>query len=433
MSEIDLRYGESSVRLNMSGAKSVEILTGMDVPPISDFPRAFRLAVEDECIDSQPLRQLLSPGDKVTLIISDITRFWMRQDKICPLLVEYLHTEARIPYENIVILIALGGHRPQTEQEMKTLVTPEVFQKVRVLNHDCEADDLVHVGRTPRGNDVFANPLAAGGRKVIVLSGTSYHLMSGYSGGRKSILPGISGLETIRRNHIHSLSPDTPKTNPLIGLGVLEKNPVHEDMSEAARLVAPVFGVNIAVNSHGDICRIIAGDFEAAWEESCRECERCMGVPIREKADIVVVSCGGFPKDINLYQGCKSLINVTQAARDGGEIVFFARCQEGGGTPAFFNWIEPLRKGELDAALRAESTIDGYIFYAFCEALARFDVHLLTDIPPGELAGMSIRVYSDAGSLLRNVDFTDKKVYVMPFGGNTVPFLQKNIPGRNEV
>ena len=190
-------------------------------------------------------------------------------------------------------------------------------------------------------------------------------------------------------------------------------------------MVAPVFGVNIAVNSHGDICRIIAGNFEAAWEESCRECERRMGVPVREKADMAVVSCGGFPKDINLYQGCKSLINAAQAVHDGGRIVFFARCQEGGGTPAFFNWIEPLRKGELDAALRAAFTIDGYIFYAFCEVLARFDVHLLTDIPSRELAGMRIHVYSDAGSILRSTDFTGKKVYVMPFGGNTAPFLQK--------
>ena len=426
MSERDLRYGESGVRLNMSGAKSTEILMGRESSPVIDLDRAFRLAMEDGLIASEPLKRLLSPEDEVTVIISDITRFWMRQDKICPLLVEYLHTEARIPCENIAILIALGCHRPQTVQEMKTLVTPEVFQKVRVLNHDCEADDLVAVGHTSRGNEVLVNPLVAHGKKVIVISGTSYHLMSGYSGGRKSILPGISGLSTIRRNHIHSLAPDLPKTSPLIGMGVLEGNPVHEDMTEAARLVAPVFGVNIAINSNGDICRIIAGDFEAAWEESCRECERLMGVPVREKADMAVVSCGGFPKDINLYQGCKSLINAAQAVRDGGEIIFLARCQEGGGTPAFFNWIEPLRKGELDAALRAGFTIDGYIFYAFCEVLARFDVHLLTDIPSSELAGMRIHVYSDAGSLSRSVDFAGKKVYVMPFGGNTVPFLQNN-------
>jgi nickel-dependent lactate racemase len=306
---------------------------------------------------------------------------------------------------------------------MKTLVTPEIFGKVKVVNHNCEADDLVRVGRTSRGNEVFVNPLVAGDRKVIVVSGTSHHLMSGYSGGRKSILPGVSGLETIRRNHIHSLAPDIPKSNPLIGMGMTECNPVHEDMVESARMVAPVFGVNIAVNAEGDICRIITGDFEKAWDESCRECRRDMGVAIREKADVVVVSCGGFPKDINLYQGCKALINAAQAVRDGGEIVFLARCQEGSGAPAFFNWIEPLRTGKLDDALRAEFTIDGYIFYAFCEAMAKCGVHMLTDIHPRELDGMRINVYGDIDALMRNVDFSEKSVYVMPFGGNTVPFL----------
>jgi len=422
MNKIDFRYGEGHISLDMSGAKSIKTLIGTQKPALSDLPLAFRQAVEDDCIGATPLRRLLSPNDQVTIIISDITRFWMRQDQICPLLVDYLHETIGIPWENITILIALGSHRFQTEKEMETLVTSRILQKVKVVNHDCQAADLVCVGKTSRGNDILVNPLVTGGRKVIVISATSHHLMSGYSGGRKSILPGICGLETIRRNHINSLDTNLPKSNPLIGMGALERNPVHEDMDEAAALVNPLFGINIAVNGEGHISRLMAGDFKTAWEASCIECQESMGLEISEKADMVVVSCGGFPKDINLYQGCKALINASRAVKDGGEIVFLAECREGGGTAAFFDWIAPLRKGQLDSALRADFTIDGYIFYAFCEAMEKRRVYMLTKIPQHDLQGMPIHVYHDVETLLRHIDFTSKTVYVVPYGGNTVPF-----------
>jgi nickel-dependent lactate racemase len=170
--------------------------------------------------------------------------------------------------------------------------------------------------------------------------------------------------------------------------------------------------------------RLICGDFFRAWEQSCAEAQDMMGIPIDKKADIVVVSCGGYPKDINLYQGVKSLINAAEAARDGGQIIFLAECREGGGAPDYFDWIRPLRAGTLDADLRAAFTIAGYIFYASCEVMARADVLMLTQIPEATLEGMGARVFSDIGSLMKEVDFAGKDVYVMPFGGYTVPYLE---------
>ena len=422
METVQMKYGRESVELDLNGAASVRFLQGESFAAIEDMNAAFKSAVEGENIGGAGLKSRLSAGDKVTIVISDITRFWMRQDRVVSLLVDYLF-DIGIGYGDIAILIALGSHRFQSEEELKTLVTPQVFDKVSVTNHDCTAPDLAYAGTTSGGTRVMVNPLATG-RKVIVISGTSHHLMSGYSGGRKSILPGISGLATIKQNHIHSLAPKMPKSNPLIGMGQLENNPVSGDMIEAARFVAPIFGINIVVSSGGDICRLIGGDFEAAWEQSCVECQHMMGVPIDRKADVVVVSCGGFPKDMNLYQGCKALINAAQAVRDGGEMVFIASCPEGGGTPAFFSWIEPLRNGNLDAALRENFTIDGYIFYAMCEAMERLDVHMLTEIDPCEIRGMKMKLYKDVRKLSENIDFTGKSVYVMPFGGNTVPYME---------
>lgn len=415
-------YGDSKIEIDFEGAASVRVLQSEPFSSPDDFSTTFLRAVSQDCIASKPLQELIAPEDKVTVIISDITRFWMRQDRVCAQLIPYLHDKLGVPYENIVILIALGTHRAQTEDELKMLATPEVYEKVQVLNHDCMAPDLKLLGTTSRGTEVLVNPLAVG-RKVILVGGTIHHVMAGYGGGRKSILPGISGKNTINQNHIHSLSPDLPMSNPLIGMGNLEQNPVNEDMNEAAAMVEPAFGINIVMDAKTGSSRLICGHYVHAWEESCRLVQQMMGIPIEKKADVVVVSCGGYPKDINLYQAVKSLFNAVQAVKDGGELIFLAECREGSGAPDYFNWIDSLRRGTLDADLRGNFTIPGYIFYATCEAMAKAKVLILTKISAETLNGMGARVFSDLDPLLAEVDFAGKDVYVMPYGGYTVPFL----------
>ena len=420
---MSLAYGEAHIDMAFDGARSLRVLQGKGLPPVADETQAFLKAVGSDCVASPPLSALVSTEDKVTVVVSDITRFWMRQDRVCAQLIPYLHDALGVDYANIVILVALGTHRPQTEQELRMLVTDKVYERVSVVNHDCMAKDLVYIGTTSRGTEVFVNPLAVG-RKLIVVSGTIHHLMAGYGGGRKSILPGISGKTTINQNHIHALSPSKPCSNPLIGMGQLTNNPLNEDMNEAAAMASPTFGINVIMDTQTGSSHLICGDFFRAWEQSCREAQAMMGIPIDKKADIVVVSCGGYPKDINLYQGVKSLINAAEAVKDGGQIIFLAECREGGGAPDYFDWICPLRAGTLDADLRASFTIAGYIFYASCEVMEKADVLMLTQIPEATLQGMGARVFSDINSLLKEVDCSGKDVYVMPYGGYTVPYIE---------
>lgn len=421
--KMELAYGESTVEMDFSGAESVQVLQGKALTPIENLQDAFYSAVTQECVESPALKELVVSGDQVTIVVSDITRYWMRQDKIVALLVEYLAEEVGVAYEDMAVVIALGTHRAQTEEELKKLVTPAVYEKVRVLNHDCMASNLTKVGTTSRGTEVWVNPLAVG-RKLIVIGGTVHHLMAGFGGGRKNILPGIAGKTTINQNHIHSLSPTMPKSNPLIGVGRLAENPVNEDMDEACAMVNPTFGINIIADSKSRHCALICGHWRKAWEQSCRVVADSMGVTIPQKADVVVVSCGGFPRDISLYQGVKSLLNASRAVMDGGDIVFLAECREGGGADEYFSWIKPLRRGTLDADLRADFSIAGYIFYASVEAVANCSCHMLTEIPPETIAPMGLSAYSDISELLRQVDFSGKSVYVMPYGGGTVPFLE---------
>lgn len=419
-SSVELKYGRGTVSLDLSGAESVSFLHGNDMPAIDDLPAAFRRAVEEDCAGA-PLKARVRPGDPITIILSDITRFWMRQDRICELLVKYLESVCGVAPEDVVVLIALGTHRPMTESELETLASPYVYARCRVVNHDCDAKDLADVGVTRYGNRVEVNPLAVG-RKVITVGGAVHHLMAGYGGGRKSILPGICSRATIRRNHSMALDPDAPRSSPRVGSGRLTGNPIHEDMDDAAALVNPVFGVNIVVNARSEHAGLFCGDFREAWKASCAFCQRVYGREIDQEADVVICSCGGFPKDLNLYQGVKSLLNGVNALRPGGTFVFLCACPEGGGAPDFFDWTKPLSQGRLDAALRENFTIAGYIFYASCEAIARAGRFLmLSEIDPEQVKDMGIESHRSLEGLMDGLDLAGKRVTVIPHGGYVLP------------
>ena len=259
-----------------------------------------------------------------------------------------------------------------------------------------------------------------------MVTGTVHHIMAGFGGGRKSVIPGVAGRQTIRQNHIKSLSKTEKKSDPLVGARLLEHNPINEDMNEAAKLIDVAFSINIVVNSSSKHSKLICGDFHDAWLKSCKYVDDAYGLPIKKEADIVIASCGGYPKDINLYQSTKTLFNATRAVKEGGTLILLAECIEGGGAPDFFNWVEPLKKGVLDEELRANFTIGGYIFYAACESIAKSNVMMLSSIDPEIVKDMKIRVSSNINDLLSQVDFKDKDVYVIPYGGNVVPLLEED-------
>ena len=425
MNTVELKYGNGEISINLEGAKSVEILNEKPMDEIKDLKEAFIKGITTEVVNSKPLNEIIDKDDKVTIVISDLTRFWQRQDLICEQLVNYLSKELKVKYENIVVVVALGSHRKQSEEELCKLASKSVYDKVQVVNHDCDADDLIKVGTTPSGTEVYVNPLVVG-RKVIMVTGTVHHIMAGFGGGRKSIIPGVAGRKTIRQNHIQSLSKTEKKSDPLVGARLLNRNPINEDMNEAAKFIDVAFGINIIVNSDSKHSKLICGNFHDAWLQSCKYVDDAYGLPIKKEADIVIASCGGYPKDINLYQSTKSLFNATRAVKEGGTLILLAECSEGGGTPDFFNWINPLKRGVLDEELRSNFTIGGYIFYAACETIAKSNVYMLSSIDSDVVKDMKIIASNNIEELLNNIDCKDKDVYVIPYGGNVVPLLEED-------
>ncbi len=399
-------------------------LHGHETPPLSDIRNAVFKAL-NEPIDSSPLNQLAQPGNRIALVVSDMSRFWMRQDLVIPHVIAYLNEKCGITDNDICIVVANGTHLGGDEHELRTLVTDDIFNRIKVLNHDCLADDLHYIGTTQHGNTVRINRTAAEADWVICLGACTHHVMAGFGGGRKSILPGISSIDTIRYNHAFALDPNCLKSSPRIGNGKLLDNPLNDDMCEAAGLIKNLFMINLVMNAEMKLAAIFAGHYLASWREGCRKVDEIYRVPVKEKADIIVASCGGFPKDMSLYQGTKTIDNIEPGLKPGGTLILMIEARDGGGPAEYFDWIKDWQTGTMEKRLRDNFTVPGYIFLHNCEQAQRYRVMMLTSIDPEIMKGMGIEAYNNPDELMKHVDFEGKTVYVIPNGSTVIPSVEE--------
>ena len=422
MTSYTFRYGNGSVTLPLPEEQVLAVLRGHDTPPIRDIPAALRGALAGP-IGMPALSGWIRPGETVCLVVSDMSRFWMRQDLVIPHLVDALNG-CGVPDGKITILVANGTHAGGDERELRTLVTDGVYDRIRVVNHDCRAEDPVTLGTTGFGTVVRVNRLAAEADRVITLGACTHHVMAGYGGGRKSIVPGIAALSTIRQNHAFALDPHAFRSSPKIGNGVTAGNALHLDMCEAAAMLPRLFTVNLVMNADMKLARIFAGDCMQAWEAGCRAVDEIYVTPIRERADVVVASCGGYPKDMSLYQGTKTIDNVEGALKPGGTLVLLIEARDGGGPAEYFDWIGPLTDGSFEEKLRSGFTVPGYIFLLNCEQARRYRILMLTSVPAETLAPMGIEACSDPEKLLAAANLEGKSIYVIPNGSTVVPRVE---------
>lgn len=422
MSKYIFDYGKGKIDLELKEGNIIGELSGNTRLPLEDIKEELYNTFENP-IDSKALKDLVKSGDKITLVISDMTRFWMRQDLVIPHIINYLN-KCGIKDEDISILIANGTHLPAPQSEIEVLVTSEIAKRVKVVNHYCEAEDLVCVGTTSRGTVVELNPLVVK-QKTICLGAAAHHLMAGFGGGRKSILPGVASGKSIAQNHIHALSPNQPCSNPLIGNSKLDGNPLNEDMCEAAAMVNPIFIINLAMNPEGKLCRIFSGNWMNSWLECCKYVDEMYSVQIPEKVDVVFAGCGGYPKDMSMYQSTKVIDNVESAVKPGGTIILISQCIDGGGPDEYFGWSKHIEKGRLDEELRKNFTIPGYIFYQNCEIAERIKIYMISSIDPELLEPMGIVSFKTAQELMENLDLKDKSIYIIKKGGTVIPKVKE--------
>ena len=323
---LDIPYGKNRLQLSMRGDR----LTPRDAEPIADEAGAVADALENP-IGTSPLRDIVHPGERVAIVVNDITRL-TRTDLMLPPLLAALNA-AGVPDRDIFIVFALGIHRRQTDEERKFIVGEEIHRRIRCFDHIATDDaNLVEIGTTSFGNRVEINREVWEADRIVLTGEIIYHLIAGYSGGRKSLAPGVAGFRTTTFNHRMIFDPNCRS-------GKLDGNPAHEDLLEACRMADPDFIVNVVLSPEGKLIRVVAGHYDLAHREGCRTVDAMMRVEFEAPYDLIVASAGGFPLDIDLRQAHKGLENACQALRPGGSILFYAECPSGAGIRSFEEYV----------------------------------------------------------------------------------------------
>jgi lactate racemase len=428
--DFELKYGKGTVSFQIPQEEILYELKGTPYPALAELLPAYRQALERP-FDSPPLCEIVKPGEKILITFSDITRGWQRNDRVLPVLIETLN-DAGIPDSDITILIVVGAHRLNTGNEFVELCGPEVCHRIRVLNHDCwDEKNVVYLGKTSRGTEVSVNRLAVEADRLILTGGVIYHYMAGYGGGRKSILPGLSSIKTIRQNHLWALGPTLGSgSNPRAESGRTRGNEVHEDMMEISGFVQPDFIVNTVPNLEGEIAGVFAGNWVSAWQEAVKLVDKIFGVEIREEADIVIATAGGYPKDINLYQTGKTMDNAYYAMRKGGAAIILSECPDILEPREFSRWLEYPTTLDLEKALRANFTIAGWVALKEQECNDKGPFILVTKKENRELLKQTPFTVVDSleaalKAALEKCGAQRPKYTLMPQGANTFPLLKK--------
>ena len=424
MREIHIPYCRETLPLHVEEKNLSAVLTARmhEYDPGQPEAAIVQEALEHP-IGTPRLRELAKGKKKVVLVTSDHTRA-VPSKLTLPLLLAEIR--AGQPDADITILIATGLHRPTTEEEQRRMFGDQIVDQehIAVNNAFCEAD-FVDLGTLPSGAGFYVNRLAAECDLLVTEGFIEPHFFAGFSGGRKSILPGISGRETIFHNHAFSLDAAQLRSNPAIGNGVLKGNPLHEDMCEAAGLVKNLFIVNLVMNAQMQLAAILSGHYLTSWEAACRMVDRIYQVDVPEKADVIVASCGGFPKDISLYQGTKTIDNIESGLKPGGTLILIIEAREGGGPAEYFDWAKDLVAGTIEQRLREHFTVAGYIFFLNCEQAQRYNILLYSSIAPEDVAPMGIKAFSDVNALLDAAQLEGKSIYVIPNGSTVIPHVKE--------
>lgn len=426
--EFSLKYGSGEVHIRIPAQQVVHVIEGREYPPLKDIPKAVKEALEKP-IDSPPLREIAKPGDKVVILVSDITRAWIKNHLYLPTVLNVLN-EAGVPDGNIQIIIAVGAHRKNTEQEIKQLVGEEVYQRVKIANHDCEDEaNLTYMGKTSAGTPVYLNKTAVEADKVILTGGIIYHFMAGFGGGRKSVLPGIAGLKTIQASHLLCMAPcEGEGLNYAASSGITYGNPGHEDMMEIAAFLKPDFLLNIVPTPAGDYAGVFAGNWVSAWMKGCQLVKEIYGITIEQEADIVIATAGGYPKDINLYQSSKTMDNAYYAVRKGGVVIILSECRDIYEPLEFTDWFRYANPLEMEKALRANFRIPGYVAFREVECSKKATFIFVTkpeNFPLIRKAQMiPVATVEEALQLAYDKMGKEATVTIMPQGANTFPILR---------
>jgi nickel-dependent lactate racemase len=414
---IRLPYGDSFLEAKVPADNLVAVLERRPAVPLENEAAAVRESLRAP-VNRPPLADCLRPNNKVAVIVTDNTRA-CPDDRLLPVILG--EVESKVPRRNITVVIALGLHEPLDRDAIARKVGKNIAGNYRVLNHD--VNDTIGIGETSRGNPVEIFREVAAADYIISTGFIEPHFFAGFSGGRKSIAPGVSSRRAVCCNHVCKMLDHENARS-----GVLSGNPVHEDMVEQALLAGLDFIVNVLLDKDNRITHVVAGDPVLAHETGCGLEKELASVPLDREADVTIVTNGGAPLDSDFYQACKGIDTAGKITRKGGIIIMVSRCHSGRGPEDFYRLHAVCRSpAEVLEKIRCNESL-GVQWQNQMLARTQLDhqVMLVSGLRPDVLEGMMVRPVISVGegveqalSLLGG----DARIAVIPEGPRVLPFI----------
>lgn len=384
---IKLAYGRGHIELKLDDKNLAAVLQPRHLESISGGMKMVEESLAHP-VASPALQEIIAAkgARNAVIVVNDITRPTPYELILPPLLKEI--AKAGIPDKEITLIIATGIHRPHTAEDNLAIFGADICSKYRIINHDCD-NDLKSLGYLSNGMELIINRTVAEADLLITTGVVGLHYFAGYSGGRKSILPGVAARAAIETNH-------KMMNDPRACLGNYENNPVSDLMLEAARKAGVDFIVNVVLHSHHEIAFCASGDMEAAWLQAVQYAEQMSVLKIEAPADIVIASCGGYPKDINMYQAQKAMDAAVLAVKPGGTIILAAQCEEGLGEEKFADWVNTAScPQDIMERFNHQFELGGHKAFAICRILQQAEILLLSSLTEQQTRDLFLKpVYS---------------------------------------
>ncbi|MBU2629712.1 MAG: nickel-dependent lactate racemase [Proteobacteria bacterium] len=413
--KIDVPYGkDGSMSATISDDVKVSFLEANDVE-IGDEDENIKSAIQNP-INSKGFKDFLSDAKKVLVIVNDATRPTPTKK-----ILEFIFDDLK--QTNFNFIIATGAHRGPSEEEY-VQIFGSYYQEIKdkIIVHDARAkEDMVFLGKSTNGTEMYVNKAGVEADKIIIISSVEPHYFAGYTGGRKSFLPGIAGYKTIEQNHKLALVPEARAL-------ALDGNPVHEDMIDAIKTVKQeIFSIMTVLAKHNKVYATCCGHINDSFHAAIDQANEVFAAPLKEKADIVV-SVVKFPQDIDLYQAQKGIDNAKLALKKDGIMILVAKCRCGIGGKAFADLL-----GSSDTPKAALDTIEkGYVL-GYHKAAKMAEIGLwaqmwgVTDVEPAVISKLFIKPYSDLQTALDQAleeKGNSASVLFLMDGGLTVPLVK---------
>jgi nickel-dependent lactate racemase len=415
---MSLGYGARTIDFSYDPER-FEILAPRDEAATELDDAALAGALE-QGIGSEPLPDRVASCDRVLVVVPDATRA-----SGSALVAQMLFAELGrrgIPDSRITFLVGAGTHRPPTAEEIVRIVGPEVARRACVEHHDAfDSSSHSKVGTTSRGTPVEINKRLLETDVLVLTGAIGLHYFAGFSGGRKAILPACASDRAIQANHLLGFDRSTLQRAAGVESGRLDGNPVSEDMEEAAATVGATYTVMTVVDAANRITAVYGGDLREAHRRGCAEYLAAHSVRVSDKRSMVVVSCGGAPRDINMIQSHKALEHARVVLEDGGDLILLAECADGLGRADFLDWFIPGGSRAMAERLVENYKINGQTAWGIRWKSERYRVHLVSALPPDHVRRMGMIPHASLDEALGSSGTGPG--YLLPHGLGTLPVL----------